>query len=239
MSDWTLMEAICLFLGCGKVAPSIREDGRLLAVIQITNKDALHDVIIPMLEGRIHSLKKAEQFNLWKKTHWGLAKSEIVPLLKEDIHWLAGFVDGDGAFYFTIHKARDYKYGYQVKATFDIAQIDTEQELLAQISNLFFNSAHHWAKSGNTQHMRIINLPTLLNFVEPFFKENILLSRKTLDYFMWQAVLDMMSRKDHLKEGAIEVILQIRELQRLTRAFIHPSVKDTIMHLRPDLRDRL
>jgi hypothetical protein len=45
MSDWTLMEAICLFLGCGKVAPSIREDGRVLAVIQITNKDALHDVI--------------------------------------------------------------------------------------------------------------------------------------------------------------------------------------------------
>jgi hypothetical protein len=39
------MEAICLFLGCGKVAPSIREDGRVLAVIQITNKDALHDVI--------------------------------------------------------------------------------------------------------------------------------------------------------------------------------------------------
>jgi hypothetical protein len=111
-----------------------------------------------MLEGRIHSLKKAEQFNLWKKTHWGLAKSEIIPLLKEEIHWVAGFVDGDGAFYFTLHKARDYKYGYQVKATFDIAQIDTEQELLAQISNLFFNGAHHWAKSGNTQHMRIINL---------------------------------------------------------------------------------
>jgi len=82
--------------------------------------------------------------------------------------------------------------------------------------------------------MRIINLPTLLNFVEPFFKENILLSRKSLDSFMWQAVLDMMSRKDHLKEGAIEIILQIRELQRLTRAFIHPSVKDTIIHLRPD-----
>jgi hypothetical protein len=174
---------------------------RPLAVIQITNKDALHDVIIAMLEVRIHSLKKAEQFNLWKNTHWGLAKSEIIPLLKEDIHWVAGFVDGDGAFYFTLHKARDYKYGYQVKATFDIAQIDTEQELLAQISNLFFNGAHHWAKSGNTQHMRIINLQTLLKFVEPFFKENILLSRKSLDYFMWQAVLDMMSRKDHLKEA--------------------------------------
>jgi|ERR1700722_11028532 hypothetical protein len=70
MSDWTLMEAICLFLGCGKVAPSIRavryagQDGRPLAVIQITNKDALHDVIIPMLEGRIHSLKKCRTASL-------------------------------------------------------------------------------------------------------------------------------------------------------------------------------
>jgi hypothetical protein len=25
MSDWTLMEAICQFLGCGKVTPSIRK----------------------------------------------------------------------------------------------------------------------------------------------------------------------------------------------------------------------
>lgn len=87
--------------------------------------------------------------------------------------------------------------------------------------------------------MRIINLPTLLKFVEPFFKDNILLSRKSLDYIMWQAVLDMMSRKDHLKEGAIEVILQIRDLQRHTRAFIHPSIRDRVMHLRPDLGDRL
>ena len=78
--------------------------------------------------------------------------------------------------------------------------------------------------------MRIVNLSTLLNFVEPFFKGNVLLSRKRLDSFMWQAVLDMMSRKDHLKEGGIEVILQIRELQLHTRAFVHPSVLDTIMH---------
>ena len=239
MSDWTLMEAISLFLGCGKVAPSIREDGRPLAVIQITNKEALKERIVPLLEGRIHSLKKTEQFNIWKQTHWGLPKSEAVPLLKEHLNWVAGFVDGDGAFYFTVHKAKDYKCGYQVKATFDIAQIDTEQELLAQISRVFFNGAHHWAKSGNTQHMRIINLPTLLNFVEPFFRENISLSRKSLDYLMWQAVLDMMSRKDHLREGAIEIILQIRNLQRHTRAFIHPSIRDIIMHLRPDLGDRL
>jgi len=136
-------------------------------VIQITNKDALYSKIVPLLEGRIHSLKKAEQFNLWKQTHWGLPKSKDIPLLKENLQWVAGFVDGDGSFYFSVHKAKDYKFGYQVKATFAIAQIDTEQELFAQISQLFFNGAHHWAKSGNTQHMRIINLSTLLNFVEP------------------------------------------------------------------------
>ena len=136
-------------------------------MIQITNKDILYSKIVPLLEGQIHSLKKAEQFNLWKETHWGLPKSERVPLLKEDLQWVAGFVDGDGSFYFSVHKAKDYKFGYQVKATFAIAQIDTEQELFAQISQLFFSGAHHWAKSGNTQHMRIINLSTLLNFVEP------------------------------------------------------------------------
>jgi hypothetical protein len=42
---------------------------------------------------------------------------------------------------------------------------------------------------------------------------------------MWQAVWDMMNRKDHHKEGGIEVILKIRKLQRHNRAFIHPSVE--------------
>jgi len=54
---------------------------------------------------------------------------------------------------------------------------------------------------------------------------------------MWQAVLDMMNRKDHLKVGGIE--LKIRELQRHNRAFIHPIVLNAMMHLRPDLGERL
>lgn len=29
MADWTLMEAICLFLGCGKVTPSLGKMGDL------------------------------------------------------------------------------------------------------------------------------------------------------------------------------------------------------------------
>jgi len=56
--------------------------------------------------------------------------------------------------------------------------------------------------------MRIINLPTLLNFVEPFFKENILLSRKSLDSFMWQAVLDMMSLRITLKKELLKLFFR-------------------------------
>jgi hypothetical protein len=35
----------------------------------------------------------------------------------------------DGSFYPMIHKAKDYKNGYQIQATFDIAQIDSETKL--------------------------------------------------------------------------------------------------------------
>jgi hypothetical protein len=64
-----------------------------------------------------------------------------------------------------------------------------------------------------------------------------LFSIKGLDFIMWQAVWDMMNRKDHLKVGGIE--LKIRELQRHNRAFIHPIVLNAMMHLRPDLGERL
>ncbi|CAI2189172.1 6141_t:CDS:10 [Funneliformis geosporum] len=61
--------------------------------------------------------------------------------------------------------------------------------------------------------------------------------KSRLDFIMWQAVWDMMNRKDHLKVGGIE--LKIRELQRHNRAFIHPIVLNAMMHLRPDLGERL
>lgn len=67
------------------------------------------------------------------------------------------------------HKSKDYKCGFQVQATFDLAQLDTDKDLLNTIGLQFFYNAHRWAKSGNTQHLRILKFDTHISLVEPFF----------------------------------------------------------------------
>lgn len=92
----------------------------------------LRDKIVPIFDGRLLSNKKIIQFNKWKKDipeikgGFGpmVHQSEPTTNLNLEINpeWLVGFTDGDGSFYPMIHKAKDYKCGFQVQLVFDIAQ---------------------------------------------------------------------------------------------------------------------
>lgn len=136
VGDWRLLEAIAKFLGVGKVRPQLFKDGRLCAALVVTDRTALEKVIIPLLENRLRSKSKLAQFNAWRLAHFNLPPVCINPTISSA--WLTGYTDGDGSFYALIHKASDYKCGFQVQAAFDIAQLDTERALLSNIGNTFF-----------------------------------------------------------------------------------------------------
>jgi LAGLIDADG DNA endonuclease family protein len=127
ISDWYLLEAIRLYLGEGNIIFK-NKDGKLYAQFIITNNKTLLEVIIPLLDNNICSIKKLNQYNDWKFKYFYLPptvqKSIITP------EWLCGFVDGDGSFSIIIRVALDYVCGFQVFSIFDIAQIDTERPLL-------------------------------------------------------------------------------------------------------------
>lgn len=237
ISDWYLLEAIALYLGAGSVRPQLRNDGRLCAILEITDKETLEKVIIPLLEGRIRSAKKLAQFNTWRKDYFNLPPITINSTISNE--WLLGFVDGDGSFYAIIHKAPDYKCGFQVQAAFDIAQVSTEKALLDQIGKDFFGGTHKWAKSGSTEHLRILKLSAHQQYVETFFNSNTLLSRKYIDFQIWQEMLRMMERQEHLQLSGVETIKLLRERQYLNRKYIHPSIISKILVIRPEWADRL
>lgn len=75
-----------------------------------------------MCLGNLRSMKKQTQFDNWiqKLGITDIQVPSINPKINSD--WLVGFTDGDGSFYPMLHKSKDYKCGYQVQATFDIAQ---------------------------------------------------------------------------------------------------------------------
>ena len=234
-ADWFLMEAIAKFIGYGNVKVQTRKDGRSEAILIINDKDVLRNKIIPMCQSNLKSIKKFNQFNEWVKNHFSdLAEPLRVsaPInSKIDNQWIVGFTDGDGSFYPMFHKAKDYKYGYQIQATFDLAQLDIEQELLNSIGNQLSNGAHKWAKSGNTQHMRIVRLETCLSYIEPFFIENPLQSRKQYDFIIWQEILNLMKSKKHLTEDGITIIRELQALQNQYRLSVPESVINPISKL--------
>ena len=118
-------------------------------------------------------------------------------------------MDGDGSFYSLIHKTKDYKIGYQVQTVFDIAQLDSERGLLTRIGDQFFGSTQTWAKSKDTQHLRIMSKNGLVNYVEPFFDENKLLTRKEYDFLLWKEMLKTIKNKEHTTLSGLEKIKEL------------------------------
>ena len=223
IADENLILAIKNYIGYGNIHKSIRQDGRSEAILTIYNKEILRNVIIPMCYNNFKSKKKFYQFNNWLINFFPDLNKIILNFYNQKINynlneqWLTGFVDGDGSFYVIIHKTKDYKFGYQIQAVFDIAQLDREQELLENISNQYFLNSHKWAKSKDTQHLRIMKLENLIKYVKPFFDRNNLQSRKQLDFIIWKEIISMMEKKEHLTQKGIERIKELRELQKFYR----------------------
>lgn len=229
-ADHNLMEAISKHVGHGEVRLSVRPDGRAESVYTIYSKRVLEDKILPLCSENLISEKKSKQFMDWTKIHFPEYKSIALPdpNKKIDPNWLVGFVDGDGSFYSLIHKTKDYKIGYQVQAVFDIAQLDSERNLLTKIGDQFFGSTHKWAKSKDTQHMRIMSQNGLTNYVEPFFEENKLLTRKEYDFVLWQEMLKIIKNKEHTTASGLQKIRELRDLQNFFRLNVSPEIQKLI-----------
>lgn len=220
-SDHALILAIKIYLGCGNIQSFKREDGRLESVLTISSKSLIRDKIIPLFNGNLFTLKKREQFK-----NWILKYYPDVTIIDNDQacpspNWLAGFVDGDGSFYPLIHKAIDYKCGFQVQLIFEIAQTLSETPILDIIGKKYFGDTHKWGRSGNVQHLKISSLKANNELVVPFFELNNLLSRKKIDFLIWKEMLYLVNQKKHLHIEGVETIRQLREMQHHYRKAVN------------------
>ena len=229
-ADYQLMETLSEYIGHGKVRLAVRPDGRSEAILTIYNKEVLKNKIIPICSEHFITKNKSAQFMEWVNAHFPEYKSIVLPNSSKSIHpqWLAGFVDGDGSFYTLTHKAKDYKCGYQVQAVFDIAQLDSERSLLNRIGKEIFGSHHKWAKSKDTQHLRIMSQKGLFEKVEPFFDNNKLLTRKRFDFVIWKEMLKTIKNKEHTTIEGLAKINELRELQNHYRLNVSSGVQELI-----------
>jgi hypothetical protein len=221
-SDYALILAIKNYLGHGNIRNIKREDGRLETVLTISSKSVIQDKIIPLFNGNLFTLKKREQFKNWIIKYFPhvviIDNVQAFP----SSSWVVGFVDGDGSFYPLIHKANDYKCGFQVQLIFEIAQTLSETPILDIIGKNYFGDTHKWGKSCSVQHLKISSLKANNELVVPFFDLNGLLSRKQIDFLIWKEMLDLINQKKHLHVEGVESIRQLREMQHHYRKALTP-----------------
>jgi hypothetical protein len=146
---------------------------------------------------------------------------------------------GDGSFYIKITKSSSHKCGFNVRAAFDITQNSTEIEVLKAIGNKFFNYSKSVRTFKLASHLSLSNLKSLRADVEPFFKKNALLTRKSLDFIIWQEALRLIESKEHLTELGVAKAKELQALQHLHRKQIHPSIFELVLSIRPDWKSRL
>lgn len=65
------------------------------------------------------------------------------------------------------------------------------------------------------------------------------MTRKYLDFLIWQEVLNLINNKVHLTSSGVDSIKELRELQHLHRKLIDPSIIDQVLTLRPDWKSKL
>ena len=62
----------------------------------------------------------------------------ITKLTEADLHYLAGFLDGDGSIMAQIVKGNSYKYGYSIRVTICFYQKTKRHWFLLKLRKLFY-----------------------------------------------------------------------------------------------------
>jgi hypothetical protein len=68
----------------------------------------------------------------------------------------------------------------------------------------------------------------LVNYVEPFFDENKLLTRKEYDFLLWKEMLKTIKNKEHTTLSGLEKIKELRDLQNFYRSNISSDIQKLI-----------
>lgn len=188
IADFILMEQIRQFLKINSLLKFSTRD--LTCELSETNRISFQENIIPLLCNNLYSQKRVNQIN----EHWAPyinIKENKINNYKISIDWLVGMVDGDGSFFITITKSKDYKIGYQVRARFAIKQIKAK-ELLEKINKEVFDN------KAKIQEDRLIieDLKIITEKVIPLFTTTPLKTRKEKDFRLWKHAIEIIKKKN-------------------------------------------
>ena len=125
-----------------------------------------------------------------------------------EAQWVVGFVDGEGCFSVGINPHSEMISGFQVLPEFTVVQHQRDVQLLHALKQ-FFGCGVVRRNHGERLGYRVRSLDHLNEKIVPFFETHPLKSKKRVDFAKFRKILQLMTKKEHLKGDGIERIRAI------------------------------
>jgi hypothetical protein len=132
-----------------------------------------------------------------------------------DIHWLLGFVEGEGSFLVVIQESRSKKVSSSVSLRFTITQHNRDLELMQNLSK--YLGCGKCYSSRHEVNFVTSSFSDIKNKVIPIFDKHPLLGNKKEDFKDFKKVAHLMGSKHHLTEQGIKEIALIKSKMNSNR----------------------
>nr|YP_010987528.1 LAGLIDADG homing endonuclease [Hydrocytium acuminatum]WOR09573.1 LAGLIDADG homing endonuclease [Hydrocytium acuminatum] len=132
-----------------------------------------------------------------------IEKLKYVP--PEKGFYIAGFVDGEGSFYISARKRKDYMTGWKFTIAFNIGNKD---RAVLEICRKYLGCGKIRESRKDFYTFEVSNRETIKNFIIPFFKKfNFLSNKKKHEFSIFQAAVKKLDFGIHTKTDLEEILV--------------------------------
>ena len=123
-------------------------------------------------------------------------------------YYLAGFADGEGSFNFSFRPRPDYRMPWKVSACFNVSQKD---KVILALFKRHLRCGTLRARPDGIWYFEVNNLNAIRENVIPFFRRfGFLSAKKKRDFQIFQQVISLIEKGEHLTKAGIATILRLR-----------------------------
>lgn len=120
-------------------------------------------------------------------------------------NWLTGFVDAEGCFSVIIEILDNTKW--RVRTSFEINLHIKDIGILYKIQSFFGLGAVYLRVNKNIAVYRVSNIEHLRDIIIPHFIKYPLITQKSIDFYLWYKVIQIILNKEHLNKSGFLTIL--------------------------------
>ena len=124
-------------------------------------------------------------------------------------HYFSGFVDGEGSFNVALIPRKEYRFGWKIYLTFNVAQKDPTT---LRLMHDYFGVGRLEQRKDGVWNYSVNDFKSLNEIIIPFFDRYTFLSRlKKKNFAIFKQIVEIVGRDKHFTRDGLEQVINLRE----------------------------